>query len=67
MSTAHPWLSEWPWPNTPLPDEQLQNRIEHLMAIGNMGVLATQGNTGPIASPIEYRAEGIDLELEPEE
>ena len=53
MSTAHPWLGEWPWPTEPLPREQLQERIEHLLAIGNMGVLATQGNKSPIASPIE--------------
>ena len=66
MSTAHPWLSEWPWPSTPLPDEQLQERIQHLMAIGNMGVLATQGNTGPIASPIEYRAEGMTPYMYPQ-
>ena len=66
MSTAHPWLSEWPWPSTPLPHEQLQERIEHLMAIGNMGVLATQGKTGPIASPIEYRAEGITPYMYPQ-
>jgi len=66
MSTAHPWLEETPWPTAQLPREQLQERIEHLFAVQWMGVLSTIGKNGPIGSPVEYYAEGMDIYFLPQ-
>ena len=60
MSTAYRWV-EAPWPMTELPREQLEDRIQQLLGSTNMCVMATTGKNGPIASPIEYYADGLDL------
>jgi len=61
MSTAYRWV-EPPWPQKKLPREHLEDRIEQLLGATNMCVLATIGGNGrPIASPIEYYADGLDL------
>jgi len=66
MSTAHPWLEETPWPTAQLPREELVKRIEHLFAVQWMGVLCTIGKNGPIGSPVEYYAEGLDIYILPQ-
>jgi len=57
--SAHPWLTQTPWPTAQLPRTELAARIEHLLATHWMGVLCTTGKNGPIGSPIEYYAEGL--------
>ncbi|MFW2405455.1 MAG: pyridoxamine 5'-phosphate oxidase family protein [Gammaproteobacteria bacterium] len=65
MSYAFPWV-EPPWPEDELPREQLEDRIQQLISSLNMCVLATHGSNGPIASPIEYYAEGLDIYILPD-
>jgi nitroimidazol reductase NimA-like FMN-containing flavoprotein (pyridoxamine 5'-phosphate oxidase superfamily) len=66
MSFAYPWV-EPPWPGKSLPRTALADRIEQLLASTNMCVLATVGKRGqPIASPIEYYADGLDLYMLPD-
>jgi nitroimidazol reductase NimA-like FMN-containing flavoprotein (pyridoxamine 5'-phosphate oxidase superfamily) len=65
MSSAYPWV-EPPWPEDPLPREQLEDRIEQLLGSTNICVLATYGSIGPIASPIEYWVDGLDLYMLPD-
>ena len=64
--TAHPWLHELPWPKKKLPREKLEARIERVLTMDNMGVLATSGEEGAIASPIEYYSEGLAIYLFPQ-
>ncbi|GIW10503.1 MAG: pyridoxamine 5'-phosphate oxidase family protein [Chloroflexi bacterium] len=60
-STAHPWLSQPP-PTARLPREQLEDRIEQLLASQNLCVLATVDPRGnPVASPVEYYHEGLTI------
>lgn len=62
MSNAYPWVEGPPWPEEELPREELEDRIENLLARTNICVLATVSKSGkPIASPIEYYAQGLDL------
>jgi nitroimidazol reductase NimA-like FMN-containing flavoprotein (pyridoxamine 5'-phosphate oxidase superfamily) len=56
--SAHPWLSQTPWPTKQLPRKELTARIEYFLATHWIGVLCTTGKNGPIGSPIEYHAEG---------
>ena len=65
MSFAYPWV-EPPWPEKELPREQLEDRVQRLLGSTNMCVLATCGENGPIASPIEYWADGLDLYMLPD-
>ena len=65
MSTAYRWV-EAPWPMTELPREQLEDRIQQLLGSTNMCVMATTGKNGPIASPIEYYADCLDLYMLPD-
>lgn len=66
MSYAYKWV-EPPWPTEPLPREQLEDRIQQLLGSTNMCVLATCDSRGrPIASPIEYYADGLDLYMLPD-
>lgn len=61
MSTAYPWC-EPPWPDKTLPRHQLEDRIQELLGHVNMMVLATISKAGkPMASPIEFYADGLDL------
>ena len=63
MSVAYPWL-EPPWPSKKMPREQLEDTLQKLLAQKNICVLATIGENGrPIASPIEYYADGLDLSM----
>ena len=48
-------------PDKALPREQLEDRIQQLIGSLNMCVLSTFGKDGPIASPIEYYADGLDI------
>ena len=66
MSTAYRWV-EPPWPLTDLPREQLEDRIQQLLGSTNMCVMATVNAKGqPIASPIEFYADGLDLYMLPD-
>lgn len=66
MSVAYPWV-EPPWPDQPLPREQLEDRVQQLLGTTNMCVLATTDANGqPIASPIEYWADGLDIYILPD-
>ena len=66
MSTAYPWV-EPPWPDAELPRAQLEDRIQQLLGAHNMCVLATVDTRGrPMASPIEYYADGLDLYMLPD-
>lgn len=66
MSAAHPWLEPENWPKTPLPRPRLEDRIERVLTITNIGVLATLGKNGPIASPVEFYADGLSLYVFPQ-
>jgi nitroimidazol reductase NimA-like FMN-containing flavoprotein (pyridoxamine 5'-phosphate oxidase superfamily) len=66
MSVAYRWV-EPPWPNKIMPREQVQDHIEKLLASTNVCTIATVGKNGqPIASPIEYYADGLDLYMLPD-
>ncbi len=66
MSYAYRWV-EPPWPTKELPRDQFEDRVQQLLGSTNMCVLATVGKTGrPIASPIEYYADGLDLYMLPD-
>lgn len=66
MSTAYPWV-EPPWTQTELPREQLEDRIQQLLGSNNMCVMATVNAKGaPIASPIEFYADGLTLYMLPD-
>lgn len=64
--SAHPWLSETPWPTRQLPRDELTRRIEHFLATHWMGVLCTNSRNGPIGSPVEYYAEGLVVYILPQ-
>lgn len=66
MSAAHPWLEPENWPKQPLPREELERRIERALTLTNIGVLATSGKSGPIASPVEFYAEGFAIYVFPQ-
>lgn len=66
MSKSHPFLSETPWPTKKLEPALLQKKIERLLTRQNMGVLATVGKNGPIASPVEFYAEGMAVWIYPQ-
>ncbi len=67
MSFTYPWVEGPPWPEKKLPRDQLEDHIQHLLAETNMCVLATINKSGePIASPIEYYADGLDLYVLPD-
>ena len=65
MSYAYRWV-EPPWSDKPLPRDELEDRIEQLMGSHNMCVLSTCGPGGPIASPIEYYMDGLDVYMLPD-
>ncbi len=66
MSKAYPWV-EPPWPEKQLPKDELTDRIQQTLGLQNVGVLATIGKDGaPIASPIEYHADNLDLYMFPD-
>ena len=66
MSAAHPWLEPENWPKKPLPRAELERRIERALTLTNIGVLATLGKKYPIASPVEFYAEGLTIYVFPQ-
>ena len=66
MSESHPWLETTPWPTAQLPREELSVRIDHFLATQWMGVLCTIGKNGPIGSPVEYYADGLNIFILPQ-
>jgi len=66
MSKAHPWVPP-PHPEKLLPREKLKNRILELVNSINTCTLATADTKGrPVASPIEYTADGLKLIMLPD-
>lgn len=67
MSKAYPWVEPTSWNQNPLPREQVEDRIQQLLGSTNMCVMATISAKGnPIASPIEYYADGLDIYMLPD-
>ncbi len=56
------WLGK-PHPKAKLSWEQLAERIERLLSTQNMCVMATVGQDGAVATPVEYYADGLTLYL----
>lgn len=67
MSVAHPWLAKEPWPTAPMPREMLEQRIERVLTMTNIGYLGTVRKDGsPIVSPLEFYADGFTLYIFPQ-
>jgi hypothetical protein len=66
MSAAHPWLDLSNRPTDPLPRDALEERIERILTLTNIGFMATIGSHGPIASPVEFYSEGLDVFIYPQ-
>jgi nitroimidazol reductase NimA-like FMN-containing flavoprotein (pyridoxamine 5'-phosphate oxidase superfamily) len=58
MPLTNPWLAD-PAPAARLPRERLEERILHLLSSQNMGVLATAGDDGPLATPVRCYSLGL--------
>ena len=55
MSVAHPWLEQEPWPTQAMPKAMLEQRIERVLTMTNIGYLGTVKKDGsPIVSPLEF-------------
>jgi hypothetical protein len=66
MSAAHPWLDLSNRPTEPLPREALEERIERILTLTNIGFMATIGRNGPISSPVEFYSEDLDVYIYPQ-
>ena len=67
MSIAHPWLEQEPWPTATMPKEMLENRIERVLTMTNIGCLGTVAKNGsPIVSPVEFYNDGMQLYIFPQ-
>jgi len=67
MSIAHPWLEQEPWPTKSMPKEMLEQRIERILTLTNIGYLGTTMKSGqPIVSPLEFYADGFTLYIFPQ-
>jgi hypothetical protein len=66
MSAAHPWLEPANRPKTPYPRNLLEERIERVLTMTNIGVLSTIGRDGPIGSPVEFYADGLSVYVFPQ-
>jgi hypothetical protein len=66
MSAAHPWLDLSNRPTEQLPREALEERIERVLTLTNIGFMATVGRNGPIASPVEFYSEDLDVYIYPQ-
>ncbi|WP_043510692.1 MULTISPECIES: pyridoxamine 5'-phosphate oxidase family protein [unclassified Actinoplanes] len=53
MPLNNPWLAG-DVPDRRLPKDRLEERIRNLFSSQNMGVLATAGGQGPVATPVRY-------------
>jgi hypothetical protein len=66
VSAAHPWLDLANRPTEPLPRAALEERIERVLTLTNIGFLATAGRNGPICSPVEFYSEDLDVYVYPQ-
>jgi len=67
MSVAHPWLEQEPWPTEQMSKEMLENRIERVLTMTNIGCLGTVSKSGaPIVSPVEFYNDGMQLYIFPQ-
>ena len=67
MSVAHPWLEQEPWPTDKMPKDKLEQRIERVLTMTNIGYLGTVRKDGsPIVSPLEFYADGFQLYMFPQ-
>lgn len=67
MSIAHQWLEQEPWPTEVMPREMLEERIERVVTMTNIGYLGTVMKSGaPIVSPVEFYADGLQLYIFPQ-
>jgi nitroimidazol reductase NimA-like FMN-containing flavoprotein (pyridoxamine 5'-phosphate oxidase superfamily) len=58
MPLTNAWLAD-PAPDARLPRERLEERILNLLSSQNMGVLATGGDDGPLATPVRCYSLGL--------
>jgi len=67
MSVAHPWLEQEPWPTQAMPKAMLEQRIERVLTMTNIGYLGTVKKDGsPIVSPLEFYNDGFELYIFPQ-
>lgn len=67
MSIAHPWLEQEPWPTREMPREMLEERIERVLTMTNIGYLGTVRKDGsPIVSPLEFYNDGMSVYFFPQ-
>ena len=67
MSIAQKWLEETPWPTKAMPKDMLEERIERVVTITNIGYLGTVMKSGAaIVSPVEFYADGLQLYMFPQ-
>lgn len=66
MSAAHRWLEPENWPKVPMPRPDLESRIERILTLTNIAYLGTLGKNGPIVSPLEFYADGLDVYVFPQ-
>ena len=67
MSVAHPWLEQEPWPTKSLPLNLLEQRIERVLTMTNIGYLGTTMKNGqPNVTPLEFYADGFSLYFFPQ-
>jgi len=67
MSVAQKWLEETPWPTKAMPKDMLEERIERVATISNIGYLGTVMKSGAaIVSPVEFYADGLQLYMFPQ-
>jgi hypothetical protein len=66
VSAAHRWLDLENRPTEPLPRDELEARIERVLTLTNIGFMATIGKNGPIASPVEFYSQDLDIYVYPQ-
>jgi Pyridoxamine 5'-phosphate oxidase len=66
MSAAHRWLDLANRPTGALPRDALEERIERVLTLTNLGFMATSGRNGPICSPVEFYSENLDVYIYPQ-
>ena len=59
MSAAHKWLDLENRPTEPLPRDLLEQNIERVLTLTNIGFMATIGKNGPIAQPGRVLLRGL--------
>ena len=66
MSAAHTWLDLENRPTEPLPRDLLEQNIERVLTLTNIGFMGTIGKNGPIVSPVEFYSEGLTIYVYPQ-